>query len=64
MFWSEVDGHCDNFLCENENEEDEEGNPIPITDEKINEYINDYFNFVEYKDRQEIFKQFKDYVNE
>jgi len=64
MFWSEVDGHCDNFLCENENGEDEEGNPIPITDEKINEYIDDYFNFVGYKDRQEIFKQFKDYINE
>jgi len=64
MFWSEVDGHCDNFFCENENGEDEEGNPIPITDEKINEYIDGYFDFVEDEDRQEIFKQFKDYINE
>ena len=63
MFWGEVESHCDNFFIEND-EMDEDDNPIPIPDEKITEYVEEYFPFVTEEDKEYIIKQFKDYINE
>ncbi len=64
MFWSEVDSYIDNFEFENDKEEDEEGNKLPYSDKLMENYINDYFDFVEDKDKEEIIKQLKESVNE
>ena len=61
MFWSEVEGYCDSFKDEHQ-EYDEDNKPLPIPDEKINEYISDILHFVEDDERNEIFEQFKEYV--
>ena len=62
MFWSEVDYYVDNFECEHEREEDEDGNKIPYPESLIEEYVDEYFGFVEEKDKQEIIKQLKESV--
>lgn len=63
MFWSEVVSYIDNFKCEHEQDEDENGNKIPYSDGLMEEYANKYFGFVEDEDKQEIIKQLKQYVS-
>lgn len=63
MFWSEVESYIDNFECENNKEQDENGNELPYPDELMENYINEYFDFVEENDRKEIINQLKEQVN-
>ncbi len=64
MFWSEVDSIIDNFECENDKEEDEEGNELPYDDQLLKDYVEEHFHFVEETDKEEILTQLKEYVNE
>lgn len=62
MFWSEVNSHIEYFKDEHLII-DEEGNCPPVEDDKINEYLDSNFGFIDDNDREDIFKQFKQEVN-
>jgi hypothetical protein len=63
MFWGEVESYIDNFECENDREEDEEGNELPYDEMLMLDYVNEHFDFVTKEDKDEIFKQLKEWTD-